>query len=88
MVRAVSRSVRVPAELDRALKLVAGAAGVDKSDLYRAGAALVLAIIKYGKAPGDVLALARVYDPEAPSVIARLLEARPRVEPILGVLSS
>ncbi len=83
MARVVSRSVRVPEELDRLLKLAAGAAGMDKSDLYRAGAAIVLAIVKHGKAPGDVLALARAYDPETPNIIAKLLNAKPRVDPVL-----
>ena len=82
MARIVTRSVRIPEKLDVALKVLSSQARLDKSDLYQAGAVLVLAIARMGRAPSELLSIARVYDPKTVKIISRLIESKAVIEPV------
>lgn len=51
----VSRTVRLPEDLDVEVKVLAAKARIDKSDVYELGAVVILTIARQGKAPAELL---------------------------------
>ena len=75
MGRVVSRTVRLPEDLDIELKILAARAKLDKSELYELGARVVLAILKSGFVPDGLGYVLQERDSEALERLQQLVKA-------------
>jgi len=71
--RKAQRTIMIPEQLDIELKKLAAELKLDKSDLYEAGAVLVLAIREEGRIPAELARRARQLSPRAADILATVV---------------
>lgn len=72
----VSRTVRVPESIDIELKKLAADLKLDKSELYEAGAVLVLAVRLEKRVPAELAKRVRQLSPKAAEVLVKIVTKR------------
>jgi len=74
--RKAQRTIMIPEPLDIELKKLAAELKLDKSDLYEAGAVLVLAIRKEGRIPAELARRVKQLSPKAAGTITKIIIKR------------